>query len=57
MANIVNIQVGMRLVPDAATVELALKILDVWQEGNETQRVMFDDADRRYKIFETGWRE
>lgn len=55
MANFgtVTVTVDMRLVPDTETVALALKILDLWQEENEMQKVIFDDADRHYKIIET----
>ena len=48
MAKVDGITIELRVVPDDRTVELALKILDVWQENNDLEMVELRDG--RYQI-------
>ena len=39
-----GITIELRVVPDDRTVELALKILDVWQKNNDLEMVEYRDG-------------
>lgn len=47
MAKLGDLSLDVRLVPDEYTVELALKVLDLWQESNDTQMIVFDHGHYR----------
>ena len=48
MASIGDLTVNIRLVPDSKTMDVVLKLLDLWQEDNPKQMIVM--AEDHYKI-------
>lgn len=49
MAEIGKISMGIRLIPDDDTMEVILKLLDLWQDDNPDKMVAMVPAKGRYQ--------
>ena len=49
MAEIEKITIGIRLIPDDDTMQVMLKLLDLWQDDNPNMMVAMVPAQDRYQ--------
>ena len=49
MAEIGNVSIGIRLIPDDDTMKIILRLLDLWQDDNPDMMVALVPAKDRYQ--------